>query len=208
MGWRFRKTVGFGRLVRLNFSGRGVSLGLGPRGASVTLNKRGVRQTFSVPGTGFSHSTFSKWGGRSPPTQAVPPQQLEARPPAEIKGRWRTPLIAFGLLGVGLWGVWSPDKGTVTPPATAPVAAVPSTPLVDSLLRPAAANRALTPDEVREAQALLKALGFDAGAADGIVGPMTIAAAKRYTTVRGLASGELDLRLLDSLRASQAGARK
>lgn len=52
---------------------------------------------------------------------------------------------------------------------------------------------------------MLKSLGFDAGGADGIIGPNTVAAVKRYEPSRGWpASGEVDIRLLESLRASKA----
>lgn len=50
----------------------------------------------------------------------------------------------------------------------------------------------------------MKALGFDPGGADGMLGPMTIAAVKRYEAARGWAvSGEVDWLLLQSLRAGK-----
>jgi peptidoglycan hydrolase-like protein with peptidoglycan-binding domain len=65
-------------------------------------------------------------------------------------------------------------------------------------------DRPLTADEIREAQTQLKAAGFDAGVADGIVGPRTIEAIKRYEAARGWSiSGDADLRLLNALRASK-----
>ncbi|MSP81213.1 MAG: peptidoglycan-binding protein [Rhodospirillales bacterium] len=55
------------------------------------------------------------------------------------------------------------------------------------------------------AQTLLEALGFDPGVADGIIGQNTINAVKRYEPSRGWPpSGEIDIRLLESLRASKA----
>lgn len=64
------------------------------------------------------------------------------------------------------------------------------------------ANRPLTAAEVREAQRLLFEQAFDPGTADGIAGPTTVAAVKRYEERRGLPiTGSLDLRLLESLRA-------
>lgn len=225
MGWRFRKTVGFGRLVRLNFSGRGVSLGLGPRGASVNISKRGVRQTFSIPGTGLSHSTFSPWGDRPPHSSAshaapeVPsplaPMRLPPESPPEFPSpppvNWRKLAIVVGVLGLIVWGLVANDKGAATTTTSTAMTSPqspqsPSSPQIPQPLpTPPSANRALTFEEVKEAQTLLKVLGFDPGGADGIVGPMTIAAVKRYEPSRGWpASGEIDLRLLESLRASKA----
>ena len=67
---------------------------------------------------------------------------------------WRKMAIVVGVLGVVVWGLVANDKGTATPIATAPASSVPSTPLVDSLLKPSppSANRPLTLDEVKEAQ--------------------------------------------------------
>lgn len=67
-----------------------------------------------------------------------------------------------------------------------------------------APDRSLTPDEIREIQTLLKGLGFDAGAADGLVGPATLAAVKRYQETRGwTVTGVVDRWLLDFLRGNR-----
>jgi hypothetical protein len=56
-------------------------------------------------------------------------------------------------------------------------------------------------DEVREAQARLRTLGFDPGPVDGAVGPRTEAASQRYRQERGLGElGGVDRVLLDELR--------
>ena len=79
MGLRYRrKSVRFGRFVRLNLSGSGVSLGLGPRGANVNVSRRGLRKTVGIPGTGLSYQTFFEvaWQGsiRNPqPTSVAGP---------------------------------------------------------------------------------------------------------------------------------------
>lgn len=205
MGFRFRKSVRFGSLVRLNFTGRGVSLGLGPRGANITLSKRGVRQTIGIPGSGISHQTFTKWN--TPAADAAPPQ-VSDQPSSAGGYSWRIVLVIFAG-GLGIWALMANDKRapiTVTAasrPAVVPASAAPAAETAASLSAPA--SRPLTAEEVKEAQILLKALGFDPGGADGIVGPMTIAAVKRYEPSRGWpASGEVDLRLLVSLRASKA----
>jgi len=219
MGWRFRKTVRFSRWLRVNVSGSGVSLGLGPPGANINIGPRGVRQTIGLPGSGISHQTFTKWpspqsaAGQAPQPGdgSLPPSVPPPSAPAPVPGSnlARNLAIAGGVIVLVGWIAWPGDRrpsarvatlATGTPPA-ASSAAEPVRPAMP----PPAANRALTPDEVREAQTLLKALGFDAGAADGLVGPNTIAAVKRYEPSRGWpASGEVDLRLLESLRASKA----
>lgn len=57
------------------------------------------------------------------------------------------------------------------------------------------------PSEVREAQRALNALGFDAGTADGVLGPRTRSAITDYQARSGLAeTGELTAPLLQQLR--------
>ena len=80
VGFRFRKTVRLGGLVRLNFSGSGVSLGLGPRGANVNISSRGVRKTVGLPGTGLSYQIFTKWTKPPPAPPPVPQRTYEALP--------------------------------------------------------------------------------------------------------------------------------
>lgn len=57
MGWRFRRRVSFGKLLRLNLSLGGVSVSAGPRGASLTLNPRTGAAAVNVglPGSGVSY---------------------------------------------------------------------------------------------------------------------------------------------------------
>lgn len=192
--------------MRINVSGSGVSLGLGPRGANVNISKRGVRQTVGLPGTGLSHQTFMKWdSGQSQNAAAGSSPQAVSTP--RTSGRmWRNIAVIGGILAVGFWLFSSNDKAaTIGPPSKAqPVATAP----IETTAPPVAptpSNRPLSAEEVKEVQILLKALGFDAGGADGMVGPMTIAAVKRYEPSRGWpASGEVDLRLLESLRSSKA----
>lgn len=215
MGWRFRKTVRVSRWVRLNVSGSGLSLGLGPRGANINISKRGLRRTVGLPGTGLSHQTFTKWS--DPPADDIRPvvgplpsgaAPSPSDPPPQCRGALSPGVFVMlcGLGAVGLWGLWPSDKAESTqapttslpaPPAAAETFARPAT--------PAAANRPLEQEEVREAQTLLKSLGFDPGGADGIVGPMTIGAVKRYEAARGWSeSGAVDLRLLEYLQAGRS----
>ena len=150
MGFRFRKTVRLGSLVRLNFSGSGVSLGLGPRGANVNIGRRGVRKTLGLPGTRLSYQTFTKWP-RSPPLVPAPPQVGSSPPPgrgeaemqidrvpeqAEAQNTGFVKFLGAMALVIFLVAVLGLGKGEPSPPATtvgattpAPVtAAVPKAP--------------------------------------------------------------------------------
>jgi Putative peptidoglycan binding domain len=65
----------------------------------------------------------------------------------------------------------------------------------------------LTADEVREAQAWLNAFGFSPGAIDGLPGPQTMAAVKRYRIARDMEEpGGLDQAVLKQMR-QQSGHR-
>lgn len=61
-------------------------------------------------------------------------------------------------------------------------------------------------DQVREAQRLLNELGFDVGAADGIVGPRTRAAIRDYQFQYGLPdTGAIDAALIAQLKNGKSG---
>jgi len=69
----------------------------------------------------------------------------------------------------------------------------------------AAKARTLTPDEVQEVQSRLKAFGFRPGSVDGIPGPQTTAAIKRYEAARAVApTGNTDRATLARLRADKS----
>ena len=91
-------------------------------------------------------------------------------------------------------------KPAPTPAATPPVA--PSPPAVA-----AAPPRPLSRDEIKELQGKLGAAGFTAGPIDGVVGPQTEAALRRYAESRRLARPEATqetlLRLRSETQASQ-----
>jgi len=64
MSFRFRRSVGLGGGVRLNFTKRGVSTSFGRRGLRYTVGSTGRRtRTVGIPGTGMSW-TESKGGRR------------------------------------------------------------------------------------------------------------------------------------------------
>src|SRR5207244_3012408 len=64
----------------------------------------------------------------------------------------------------------------------------------------------LTKDEIKEMQGKLGAVGFTPGPIDGVVGPQTQAALRRYADARGLANPDAMRELLSRLKA-EASAR-
>gem|GEM_PF-926630 len=78
----------------------------------------------------------------------------------------------------------------------------PEIPPGDASARPLAPTTPLSPaaSRVQQAQARLKAAGFDPGPPDGTLGPKTRDALRRYQRTKGLqATGELDAQTLDAL---------
>lgn len=67
--------------------------------------------------------------------------------------------------------------------------------------KPAPAERELTWEEVHELQRRLQALSFEPGPLDGLKGPMTSAAVRRFEKARGLPeTGEVNLTTLSRVR--------
>lgn len=67
--------------------------------------------------------------------------------------------------------------------------------------KPVADTRPLNSDEIMETQAWLKAFGFDPGPLDGVPGPKTTDAVKRYRTARQMEeAGALDRSVLQQVR--------
>ena len=80
-------------------------------------------------------------------------------------------------------------------PPEMPAGDVSARPLASAALPPPSASR------VQQAQARLKAAGFDAGPPDGTLGPKTRDAIRRYQRTKGLqVTGELDTPTLDALQ--------
>jgi hypothetical protein len=88
----------------------------------------------------------------------------------------------------------APPPAPTPPPAAAAVEIRPAPP-------PPADTRPLTREEIRELQSKLSAAGFAAGPVDGVVGPQTQAALRRYTEARNLARPEPSREVLSRLRA-------
>jgi len=89
-----------------------------------------------------------------------------------------------------------------TPPASVAASVVaPATEKPVPQMPPPPGARRLSNEELREVQAKLEALGHDPGPVDGLHGPQTVSAVKRYEIANQLEpTGNLDLRLLERLR--------
>ncbi len=116
-------------------------------------------------------------------------------------------MLAAALNGCATWNHLvghKPDAAPATastepaPAQTAPVAAAPA-----QTQATAAAAAPRDPGmTVAQAQERLKALGYDCGKADGVIGKRTRAQLKRFQKAKGLpASGRLDDATLAALRA-------
>jgi peptidoglycan hydrolase-like protein with peptidoglycan-binding domain len=235
MGFRFRKSVRLGKLVRLNFSGSGVSLGLGPPGLNVNLGPKGVRKTVGIPGSGLSYQTFSKWQADAPQlaprpsaiSGPVPANQVRLPEPLPTASR-RPSFLRWAIVAVVIFGAYwlfrpGPPKAIAPPAPTSTAAATSSAPQVPlqasskagegpssavpeqkaSALPtpPKEQDGLLSPEDVREVQSRLKSLGFDLGPVDGISGPLTTTAIKRYQAAKQRPeTGTLDRQLLRQVR--------
>jgi len=129
-----------------------------------------------------------------------PSQNVTAKPVVEAK-----PEVIQAATPIQLPPPARPEVAEAKPaptpaPAAAPVASAPS-PAV------AAPSRPLSKDEIKELQGKLGAAGFTAGPIDGVVGPQTEAALRRYAQSRRLAKPEATqetlLRLRSETQASQ-----
>ena len=226
MGFRFRKSISFGGLVRLNLSGSGVSLGLGPRGLNVNIGPKGVRKTIGLPGSGISYQTFSRWSPGAPPASAGPTTQppdvglpFDQTPAAPR--HWGAPIVKILVIGLFVLGAYLLLHRPGTEPVRTSLTPAPDKTQVPSQLTPAEPAKAAAPlsavtpsapltfEEVRDVQDRLKALAFDPGPSDGIPGPLTTTAIKKYEAARRRTeTGNLDRSLLEALRREPGQAIK
>lgn len=200
-------------------------MGLGPPGLNVNLGPKGVRQTIGIPGTGVSYQTFSPWEGSHPPHppqyNSLAPTLREADlPPSADRSaspwiKWLTICaFAFGLYYLvrpeNQTGARSPAPGSVS---SQPQLPQPSNGIASSTSSAQALSAAvvqedtasLSYEEVRELQARLRGLGFDPGPVDGVAGPLTTAAIKRYQVARQRPeTGLLERQLLQQARQEVA----
>jgi hypothetical protein len=129
------------------------------------------------------------------------------------------PALVIGLLSASLFGLFymaalnnpiivkpprpvaaapAPKPAAVPAPAPAPAPQiVAAQPVIPDL------TRNLTRGEMREAQTLLKAAGYDPGPADGLIGPKTRTAIASFGEAHGVElTPEPQLKLLEALRAA------
>lgn len=169
---------------------------MGPRGMNVNIGPRGIRKTIGLPGTGISYQNTQSWNSASTPSPTSPPSA-----PAYPAVSWLK-VIGVVLLVALLFNVlvmlWSGSNKNVVPAAVTNVQSL--TPAPQAIA--SAQGHALSREEVRELQRLLKQLGFKPGQADGLIGPQTRSAARAFTqqfAPSGL--GEIDASLLEKARA-------
>jgi hypothetical protein len=190
MGLRFRKTIPLGGLFRISLSKSGLSLGMGPQGMNVNIGPRGIRKTIGLPGTGISYHDTQGGNSASTSSPTSPPSAL-ARPAVswlKVIGVVLLVALLFNMLVM----LWSGSNKNVVPVAVTNVQSP----------TPAPQGHALSREEVRELQRLLKQLGFMPGQADGLIGPQTRSAARAFAqqfAPRGL--GDVDASLLEKARA-------
>ena len=131
------------------------------------------------------------------------------------------PALIIGLLCTLLFGLFymaalnnpsivKPPRPVVAAPAPKPApmptpapAPVPTSPLAVAEPVKPDLPRNLTRGEMREAQVLLKAAGYDPGPADGLMGPKTRSAIASFGEAHGVElTPEPQLKLLEALRAA------
>ncbi|TWT05979.1 peptidoglycan-binding protein [Reyranella sp. CPCC 100927] len=97
-----------------------------------------------------------------------------------------------------------------TPPPAAPSAAVQPKAEIPAPPRPAPRDaRPLSGNEIVQLQGRLRALGFNPGPADGVIGPRTVTAAREFQAAHGLAvTGAIDSALFDDVSVAQAKTMK
>lgn len=195
MGFRFRKSFPFGKLLRFNVSGSGVSVGVGPPGLNFNIGPRGIRRTVGLPGTGVFYQDIHGWpkGGATNVTSGAAPTVIA---PSNGGVSWVTIII---VLVVAVIGFRACSDSTSTPPPGATKAVTPV-----AVAKPPAPppDRPLTRDEVRELQQLFKKQGFNVGPVDGLVGPRTRLVMQTFAKKAGLVgSTEPTLHLLEAARA-------
>ena len=95
----------------------------------------------------------------------------------------------------------SPPPSPAPPPDQSQALAVPSPPPVEAPATTSRPPTRLDAPAIQEVQTRLQSLGLNPGPVDGVAGPRTRAAIKRYEQSKGrVATGKADSTLLDTLR--------
>lgn len=134
-----------------------------------------------------------------------PSQNVTAKPIAEMKPEM-TQVVAPREAAPAARPEVTEAKPTPAPAPT-PAATTPVAPSPPPAVAATAPSRPLSKDEIKELQGKLGAAGFTAGPIDGVVGPQTEAALRRYAQSRRLAKPEATeetlLRLRSETQSSQ-----
>jgi hypothetical protein len=135
------------------------------------------------------------WGLPFPPSEPLPSSHIEqakaAVPRADAMPAKVPPLASAPAV--------SPSPASPSSPTTSAQPSASSAPQIPLVAQ--AKSAPLKADEIRELQGKLKALSFDPGPVDGVVGPMTLSAIRKYSEARAIASPEATRDLLVRLRS-------
>lgn len=174
--------------------------GGGQRAAPPDMPRRGqsfmlvfaVGAVIAVVAGGFYVLAWPSWRGTSPsPGEIAATPSIPTNPSQAENG---LPSVAIALEPVTQEPTMLlPIKQAFVPGPEEPKTSEPSVMQPD--------RRALSQNDILEAQVRLKAFGFDPGPLDGVVGPLTMAAVERYEAARGRQlTGDLNRDVLGRLR--------
>jgi hypothetical protein len=131
-----------------------------------------------------------------------PSQNVTAKPVTEIK-----PAVTQAVAPVEPPPPARPDVAEAKPAPMPQPTSAPAAPAPAAAVATVEPSRPLSKEEIKELQGKLGAVGFTAGPIDGVVGPQTQAALRRYAQSRSLAkpdaTQETLLRLRSETQASQ-----
>lgn len=140
-------------------------------------------------------TVLAVWGLPFPPSGPLPSSHIEQAKAAvpradDMSGKAPPPASTPAV---------SPPPASPSPATSPEPPAVSSAPQMPLLTE--AKSAPLKADEIRELQGQLKALSFDPGPVDGVVGPMTLGAVRKYSEARAIANAEATKDLLVRLRS-------
>lgn len=123
MGFRFRRTVGLGKGVRLNLSKSGVGISAGVKGARVGVGPTGKRASVGLPGTGLRYEKQV----RKSKSEPVPQTSTERQRSSFLVRTIKWALIFLAAMLVWGWLTGSPDAAEVAPEEPAVAGCLPDT---------------------------------------------------------------------------------
>ena len=140
------------------------------------------------------------WYLRSQPSQPAPPRPVPVKNVPDVKAEVGEPVE----MPRAPPAIPPPVRREVVEEKPAPVT---ETAAVVPPMQTEGPAAPLTRDEIKDLQGKLGALGFDAGPADGVVGPQTQAALRRYAQARGLTNPDATREVLSRLKSESRGGR-